>query len=553
MPFLCRLLLIALGFFSPLFFTAASVLGQPNHGEEAAPISEAMSNDSPRLVLVRFLELARADNFEMASTYLDHRLPRRMVPQLTKKLYTLMNQAGWITIQRISDNPVGDITDNKDLNLEVVGSIRLKGGEEDILLRRLRADHGEGYTWKFDHDFLTKVPALYTLIEEQSFKHYFPLWSHDIEIFGVHLWQWFMLISALFMTIFLALLITKISYRFLVYLNTLYHHRIDTTVLRDSFRPIKYLFMISFLHFVTRFLEIPLQARALIYSAETLLSVVIVASVGLKASNLFISYLHGVLEKTQRTNAIAMLPSARKALKIMIIVIAITYFLTKIGVNITAIVAGLGIGGIAVALASQKTIENLIGGISIIIDQPVRVGDFCRFGENKNKEGKVEDIGLRSTRIRTLDRTLVSIPNSEFAQTQIENFGKRDMIRLYEIIGLRYDTSAEQLRSLLAKINALLLVHPRIAADPLRVHFINFGLTALEIEIFAYVMTSEQADYLKVKEEINLGILELVGVHGVRFAHPANAVYLEGASLLQNRDSLRTPDHTPPFLTERGC
>jgi MscS family membrane protein len=423
----------------------------------------------------------------MAGTYLDHRLPRRMVPQLAEKLYTLMNQAGWIAMQRISDNPVGDITDHKDLNVEVIGTIRLKGSEEEILLRRLKADHGEGYTWKFDHDFLQKIPALYTAIEEQSLKRYFPAWSHDSDVFGVRLWQWFMLISALIGTIFLALLITSLFYRSLVHLNNKYHNKIDATVLRDSFRPMKYLFMISVFHFVTLFLEIPLAARSLIYSVETLLAVVIVASVGIKASNLFISYLRGVLEKSQRSNALAMLPPARKAMKIMIVSIAITYFLTRIGVNITAIFAGLGIGGIAIALAGQKTIENLIGGISIIIDQPVRVGDYCRFGDNK--EGKVEDIGLRSTRIRTLDRTLVSIPNAEFAQTQIENFGKRDMIRLYQVIGVPCDTSAAELRYLLLKIKDLLLVHPRIAGDPLRVRFINFGVSSLDIEVFAYPLS----------------------------------------------------------------
>lgn len=494
-------------------------------GDIQAASAAIRNEETPRSVIQRFMEFAKAGNFEMAGTYLDHRLPKRHAAGLAQKLYTLIDQQGWVALQRISDSAEGDITDSKDVNVEIIGSIRLQGTIEPILLHRIPCDSGEGMCWKFDHDFLQKIPALFVAIEEHSLKQYFPAWCHDAEFIGIKLWQWFFLLMALGVAIVLGLVINKIINGFLVRLNRRNQQRFDDTILRDSVRPLRYLLMIGFFHGISAFLEVPLTARNFIYSLETLLCSVIIASAALKSTNLFINYLQGYLTKNQRSNALAMLPPTRKALKLVIIGIAITYFLTQIGVNITAIVAGLGIGGIAVALAGQKTLENLIGGISIIIDQPVRVGDYCRFGSDK--EGRVEDIGLRSTRIRTLDRTVVSIPNGEFAQIQLENFGKRDMIRLYQVLGIHYETSLEKLRTLLPGIREMLLAHKMVEAEPLRVRFINFGVNALEVEVFCYIATADQAVYLEVKEELNLQIMAIMAKIGIKFACPANIFHLE--------------------------
>ncbi len=133
---------------------------------------------------------------------------------------------------------------------------------------------------------------------------------------------------------------------------------------------------------------------------------------------------------------------------------------------IVLLFAGLGVGGIAIALAAQKTIENLFGGITLYGDSPVRVGDFCRFGD---KVGTVEEIGIRSTRVRTLDRTVVTIPNADFSNLQLENFAKRDRMRLFAMIGVRYETTPDQLRYILVEVRKLLYAHERVTADPARI------------------------------------------------------------------------------------
>jgi len=188
-----------------------------------------------------------------------------------------------------------------------------------------------------------------------------------------------------------------------------------------------------------------------------------------------------------------------------------------------AALAGLGIGGLAVALAARTTLENVISGFILFADRPLEVGDFCRFGQ---KLGTVERIGIRSTQMRTLDRTVISVPNAEFVNMHLENFGKRDKMFLRTTISLRYETSPDQLRHVLAELRRLLIAHPMVAEDPLRVRFIGFGAHSLDIEIYAYVTTTEWSDYLSIREDVYLRMIEVVHGSGTDFAFPSQTMYL---------------------------
>jgi MscS family membrane protein len=218
-----------------------------------------------------------------------------------------------------------------------------------------------------------------------------------------------------------------------------------------------------------------------------------------------------------------MVPVGGKAAKVTLLGLALLAVLQNVGVNITGILAGLGIGGLAVALAAQKTVENVFGGITLILDQPVRVGDFCRFGE---RVGTVEEIGLRSTRIRTLDRTVVAVPNAEFVTLHLENFTRRDRIWLKTTIGLRYETTPDQLRHVLVEVRAMLYAHPRIDPAPARIRFVGFGAHSLDLEIFAYVQTTSYDEFLAVQEDIYLRIIDIVAASGTGFAFPSQTLYL---------------------------
>ncbi len=170
-----------------------------------------------------------------------------------------------------------------------------------------------------------------------------------------------------------------------------------------------------------------------------------------------------------------------RVLKAAIFLLAIFAILGTLGFNLTTLLAGVGIGGLAIAFAAQKTLENLLGGVSVLGDEVIRVGDFCRFGD---KVGTVEDISLRSTRVRTNERTQLSIPNGSLATMNLENFSRRDKILLNTRIGLRYETSPDQMRYVLVQVRRLLYEHPKVETEGARNRFISFDESALSMEIF---------------------------------------------------------------------
>jgi MscS family membrane protein len=223
-----------------------------------------------------------------------------------------------------------------------------------------------------------------------------------------------------------------------------------------------------------------------------------------------------------RMDAAGLIPTISRVAKLALAAIVFVVLAQNFGMNVTGVLAGLGVGGLAVALAAQKTVENLFGGVSLVADRPIRVGDFCRFGD---RVGTIEAIGLRSTRIRTLDRTVVTIPNAEFSGLQLENYSARDRIWLKLRLGLRYETRPEQLRQVLSALRKLLRDHPRVDPDPARVRFVDLGAYSLDLELFAYIRTRDFDEYLAIREELLLSIMEVVEACGAGFAFPSQTIY----------------------------
>ena len=164
----------------------------------------------------------------------------------------------------------------------------------------------------------------------------------------------------------------------------------------------------------------------------------------------------------------------------------------------------------------------MVGGLSLVADQPVRVGDFCKVD---GVMGTVEDIGLRSTRIRTLDKTLVTIPNGDLSTARIENFAGRGRFLWQTTLGLRYETRPEQMRAVLRRLDRMMAADPRVAEDH-RARFTGFGASSLDVEIFAYILASDMATSLRIREELNLAVMEIVDSCGADFAFPSTTVYL---------------------------
>jgi len=172
----------------------------------------------------------------------------------------------------------------------------------------------------------------------------------------------------------------------------------------------------------------------------------------------------------------------------------------------------------------RPTLENLIGGFLLFSDKPVRVGDFCAYGDGKI--GTVEEINILSTRIRTLERSVVTIPNADFSEMELDNYTMRNERRLYTVLALRYETTPDQLRYVLAELRRLLLSHPMVNPNPARVRFVEYGAYSLDIEIFTYIKTHDHNTFLAIKEDILLRMADIVRAAGTGFAFPSQTTYL---------------------------
>jgi MscS family membrane protein len=221
-----------------------------------------------------------------------------------------------------------------------------------------------------------------------------------------------------------------------------------------------------------------------------------------------------------------------------VIIIAGLLTLSILGFDITTAIAGLGIGSIAIAFAAQKTLENLLGGVSILGDQVIRIGEMCKIGE---RQGTVEDISLRSTRIRTLECTVLSVPNGELARMNLENISRREKTLFHTKLGLQYESSPRQLRSLLEKITSLIRQHPKVESEALRVCLVGFGEAGFDVEINCHILTSDLDEFMAIREDLLLRIVDLVFEAGAALAIPSRVLYLSEAE----GQELPNPDTQP--------
>jgi MscS family membrane protein len=226
---------------------------------------------------------------------------------------------------------------------------------------------------------------------------------------------------------------------------------------------------------------------------------------------------------TERPALKTLVPLGSRIAKVGLLALAVIALIATLGYPVTSLLAGLGIGGLALALAAQKTVENLFGAFSLGVDQPFREGDFVKIDDTL---GTIEAVGLRSTRIRTLDRTLVTVPNGKLSEMRIESYSARDRMRLACTIGLVYETTASQMRDVLEGLERVLREHPRIYSETVVVRLKEFGASSLDIEVMAWFLTQDWGEFQGFRQEILLGFMDVVEKAGSSFAFPTRTVHV---------------------------
>jgi MscS family membrane protein len=208
----------------------------------------------------------------------------------------------------------------------------------------------------------------------------------------------------------------------------------------------------------------------------------------------------------------------------------------SIGIPLVPLLAGLGVGGLALALAAQPTIENFIAGLTLYADRSVRIGETCRFGD---RVGTVEQIGMRSTQIRTLDQSLVTVSNANFSKLHLKNYSRRGRNWYHPRIKLRYETTPDQIRWILVEVRKLMYAHPKVSQDPARIRFVEFGTHSIDLDVFAFIDVADYGEFLEIAEDLNLRIMEVVAQSGSSLAVPASRTFIERG---QGPDQQRTQE-----------
>ncbi|MBK7951545.1 MAG: mechanosensitive ion channel family protein [Deltaproteobacteria bacterium] len=481
------------------------------------------SGASPRDAMYEFLSACRRGDFEAAGAYLDLRaLPAderaSTGPAIARRLKSVLDRQLWVDVEGLSAKPEGDLEDGLAPSAEHVGSLDVAGKSIPLALVR-DASRVDRPDWRFSAATLSAVQPLLDEVPWVE-EHLPPFWTRT-RLFEVALWQWLALPLLVMFAMALGLLFTRLVRRPLVALMGLATAEAGEIV--ELTRPPARM-LSSAIFFVLLLPALALSMPAFTVSRK--LGIVAIALgfvwLGSRAMDVVARRAVARMRAGGRLDAAGLIPTASRIGKLLLAAVVAVLLAQNLGFNVTGLLAGLGVGGLAVALAAQKTVENLFGGVTLVADRPVQVGDFCRFGD---RLGTIETIGLRSTRVRTLDRTIVTVPNAEFSSLQLENYAARDRIWLKLMLGLRYETDAEQMRAVLDALRKLLRDHPRVDPDPARVRFVGFGAYSLDLEVFAYIKTSDFDEFLEIREEILLSIMDAVAQCGTAFAFPSQTIY----------------------------
>ena len=480
------------------------------------------NRSTPRSSLIALALAVREDDYERAVNYLDLRnLPFSLEEELNgqdlvRKLVIVANRAMTIDFEELSDDPLGHQDDGLPSYRDRVTTLKTKNGPVEILMQRV--PRGDGvFIWKISNATVSLIPELdaefgYGMIGNrlsQVFPHYI--------VFGFEVWQIVMMICLLIIGYLIAFVITFVLVKVLQINQRFNKERLQKFVVG----PLRFLITVLFFRATFDMIAPSLVARALFEAKTFLIIALLWVMVGVV--DVIIARFADRMKKNGQNDAVVLLRPAATGIKLAIIVIGIVSWMDNLGYEVTTILAGLGVGGVAVALAAQKSMENLIGSITIYTSQPVRVGDFCKFGETL---GTVEEVGLRATQLRTLGRTVVHIPNALFASDAIENLTQRDKILYRTRLHLSYEDTPAQVRQVLSMIRELIDQHEFIEEENSRVRFLDFGEYAQELELYIYIKTTDFAEYLEHREDINLRLNDIIESAGAHLTVPVKNINL---------------------------
>jgi MscS family membrane protein len=509
---------------TPQLAAQTSVLptGKPATPQQAAVQVDPLGRETPRGTVIGFIRAAQDENTPMAVQYFEPAAKgRRITPEegkdLADQLLAVLN-ARFPTsgLDTISRDPEGRGEDGQPR--DQIKASATRGGTESfpIYLIRLEGTHGNKL-WYIARQTLEEVPDIYDSLRFPRIEKGLPAFLVKNRTLGMPLWQWLAIVllapAALAIGWVIAFL-ARLTWRFVRRLRGL--PPLAPVPLRH-FGPAGLLIAVL-VHYYFVFLI----GASLLYRKyyQNIIWILVAGAVYWAVTRATLWLLQGISLRLTQRGLLAersLVSLARRVLDVVIFFVIGLIVLNQMDVNVTAALAGLGIGGLAIGLGAQKTFENLLGGISILTDKAIVVGDPCKIGD---QTGVVQDIGLRSTKLRTESRTLVSIPNGTVATATLENFRFRDKILCKQIVRLRYDLSPDHVRYALTQLYEALVHHPKVEEATARVRLLRFGDNGIEVEIYAYILERNFGEFLAAQEDLLLQVMDTLERTGAAIALP---------------------------------
>lgn len=541
---------------------AAQLLPDATEEIETAPVADPLGRETPRGAVDGLLDALSRQDYERAGEYLSPPIENAPVEDedaaaapgtadgeqtgeaseadsevtelptgpseralLARNLQVLLDRAGRLTpSNQLSASPDGSVNDGLPLDVEQVGRFI---ADEDIPILLARSEEETGLlVWRLSRQTISEFDTVAPPEVQKALVEEVEQSSQQFMVGGAPLADWLLLIGGAitsFGTFWLA------SSGMLWVLRRFIQDEERSTFYRLTFAvlpPLSLLLMVIFFGYWSNSVDASIVVRSSLRNLNGVFGWIAVIWFALRLVDAIgrLAASHMGEQQMRQSQSVAKL--LRSTAKFVLIAFGVVVVLDTLGLDVTTGIAALGIGGLAFALGAQKLIENLVGGVSVIADKPVQVGDFCRVG---TVMGTVEDIGIRSTRIRTLERTLLTIPNAAFASDQIENYAVRDRFLFAPVIGLEYGTTADGLRHSKEIIEAILHEHEKIDNDTMRVVFSDFNSSSLDIKVFAYIHAADFAESEFIRDALLLEIHDQLGKAGYSMAFPTRTIHMTSA------------------------
>ncbi len=502
-------------------FTQALPLSPPAKAAANAPV-DPLGRTTPSGTMLGFLQAAQAGDYGIAAQFLQMSPVRRQSEgeQMATKLKVVLDRAFSGRFNNFTQAE-GIPQEGVPLGRQKLGTMSSGDVEVDLELVRV-ADPSAGKIWLISSETLSKIPELYDQVQARQVESRLPKVLVKHEFAGMPLWQFLALLLALPVAAALGWLVLA-----LLEIPLRWWARRRGEVEVANWRSVSgpaWLLASTLVHqFFAYYLHIPLLSRHYYFQITTIALIISATWILWRVVQWSLRRVRNRALARGHAGTGSLMLLGERIIKAVIFVVGVLAVLGNLGFNMSTALAGLGIGGLAIGFGAQKTIENLFGGVSVLGDEVFRVGDVCRFGD---RTGVVEDIGLRSTRIRTDERTLVAIPNGTVATINLENLSRRDKILFKTTLGLRLDSKPDHVRFVLAEVRRLLYSHPKVETKTVRVRLIDIAGSSLSVELVSYILTRDFNEFAAVREDLLLRMLDVMEDSGGSLALPSQTLYL---------------------------